>query len=785
MARLATVFITAVAVYVGTSSAVATEPRQLVQTICIACHNQYTLAAGMNLDGFDPEKVWLDPEIARRMVRKLRAGQMPPKEIPRDPEDINELVQTLETSLSTAARKEEWVGTRPFPRVNRAEYARLIKDVLGLTVDPAEWLPQDRLSASFDNITDVQGMSATLVVSYLNAASDIARRAIGNADAPAVATTYTNSPLVSQHAWERVDGAPRGTRGGISVLHNFPADGKYALSMRFRLGYAQRFHDIDISIDGERVALLQYGGDIDYQGRKEFPIESEPVFITAGEHRLTAAFIRQQDGPYPDLLRPNKRSLAGIATGYGTTALPHLMQLTVEGPYDPTGVSATASRRLIFSCRPTAPEEEEDCAREIITRLAAKAYGEPLSQDQSSDLMAFYAMGTKEGGFESGIQTALEAILSSPAFLFRTEVMPDDARPGESYPLAGTDIATRLSFFLWGTNPDAELLALAASGDLSRPRVLRQQAERMLADPRSIALAVRFASLWLRLQDLEQLFPDEFLFPDYNEQLAEAMRRETQLFFHHLVKDDRSFLELYSADYSYMNERLAEHYGIPGVTGEEFRRVDYPTDRRVGIFGHGSVLSQTSLGNRTSPVLRGKWVLEVLLGTPPPPPPPGVPDLEETKGSKNGEVLSTRERLEMHRSNPVCAACHKLMDPIGLAMDNFDVTGKWRTRENGVPLDTRATFYDGTEISTPADLSRVLLERPLPLVRQFTENLLSYALGRRVEPYDMPLVWDIVADAEENGYKMSSLILGVIMSDTFRMKVVPPDEQEITAETVR
>lgn len=785
MARLATVFITAVAVYVGTSSAVATEPRQLVQTICIACHNQYTLAAGMNLDGFDPEKVWLDPEIARRMVRKLRAGQMPPKEIPRDPEDINELVQTLETSLSTAARKEEWVGTRPFPRVNRAEYARLIKDVLGLTVDPAEWLPQDRLSASFDNITDVQGMSATLVVSYLNAASDIARRAIGNADAPAVATTYTNSPLVSQHAWERVDGAPRGTRGGISVLHNFPADGKYALSMRFRLGYAQRFHDIDISIDGERVALLQYGGDIDYQGRKEFPIESEPVFITAGEHRLTAAFIRQQDGPYPDLLRPNKRSLAGIATGYGTTALPHLMQLTVEGPYDPTGVSATASRRLIFSCRPTAPEEEEDCAREIITRLAAKAYGEPLSQDQSSDLMAFYAMGTKEGGFESGIQTALEAILSSPAFLFRTEVMPDDARPGESYPLAGTDIATRLSFFLWGTNPDAELLALAASGDLSRPRVLRQQAERMLEDPRSIALAVRFASLWLRLQDLEQLFPDEFLFPDYNEQLAEAMRRETQLFFHHLVKDDRSFLELYSADYSYMNERLAEHYGIPGVTGEEFRRVDYPTDRRVGIFGHGSVLSQTSLGNRTSPVLRGKWVLEVLLGTPPPPPPPGVPDLEETKGSKNGEVLSTRERLEMHRSNPVCAACHKLMDPIGLAMDNFDVTGKWRTRENGVPLDTRATFYDGTEISTPADLSRVLLERPLPLVRQFTENLLSYALGRRVEPYDMPLVWDIVADAEENGYKMSSLILGVIMSDTFRMKVVPPDEQEITAETVR
>lgn len=778
-------FTMAVAALVAGSPAFATEPKQLVQTVCTACHNQYTMTAGLNLEGFDPANVWPNPEIAQKMVRKLRTGQMPPREIPRDPEDIDDLVQTLESSLSAAVRKREWVGSRPFPRVNRAEYARLIKDVLGLTVDPAEWLPQDPISASFDNITDVQGMSATLVVSYLNAASDIARRAIGNADAPPVATTYTNSPLVSQHAWERVEGAPYGTRGGFSVLHNFPADGKYAFSMRFRLGYAQRFHDIDISIDGERVALLQYGGDIDYQGRKEFPIESEPVFITAGEHRLTAAFIRQQDGPYPDLLRPNERSLAGIATGYGTTALPHLMQLTVEGPYEATGVSATASRQRIFSCRPTGPDEEAPCAREIVTRLATKAYGEPLSGDQIDDLMRFYSIGAEDGGFESGIQSGLEAILASPAFLFRTETKPKDAREGESYPLADMDLATRLSFFLWGTNPDDELLELAASGDLSRSRVLRRQAVRMLEDPRSIALATRFASLWLRLQDLDQLFPDEFLFPDYNQQLAEAMRRETQLFFHHLVKEDRSFLELYSADYTFLNERLAEHYGIPGVTGEEFRKVTYPTDQRVGIFGHGSVLSQTSLGNRTSPVLRGKWVLEVLLGTPPPPPPPGVPDLEETEDSKDGEVLSTRARLEMHRRNPVCAACHKLMDPIGLAMDNFDVTGKWRTRENGVPLDTRATFYNGSEVSTPADLSRLLLERPVPLVRQFTENMLAYALGRRVEPYDMPLVWRIVTEAEQDDYRMSSLILGIIMSDAFRMKVVPPDEQEITAKTIR
>jgi hypothetical protein len=649
--------------------------------------------------------------------------------------------------------------------------------LLGLTIDATDWLPQDRISASFDNIADSQDMSATLMIAYLTAASDIARRAIGNEDAPALATTYSNPPSLSQHEWERVEGAPYGTRGGISALHTFPADGEYTFSMRFMSGWGERYHDIDVSIDRERVALLHYGGDIDYQGLKEFPVETGPIFIRAGQHRVTAAFIRQMDGPYEDLLKPNARSLTGTETSYGTTSPPNLMHLTVEGPYNPTGISETPTRRRIFSCRPTAQAEERPCAEEIVTRLASKAFGRTAGNQQIHDLMNFYTTGAAEGGFEMGVRTSLEAMLASPRFLFRIESEPADVQPGETYRLAGIDLANRLSFFLWGSNPDSELLALAESGKLTRTRTLRAQAERLLADPRAESLSTRFAALWLRLQDLDKVEPDEYWYPHYTQQLTQAMRRETELLFHHLVQEDRSFLELYSADYSFMNERLARHYGIPGVYGDEFRRVDYPNDQRRGILGHGSILTQTSLGNRTSPVLRGKWVVEVLVGTPPPPPPAGVPDLEETAGAKDGEVLTTRRRMEMHRANPICAACHKVMDPIGLALDNFDVTGRWRIRENDAPLDTRSTFYDGTEISTPADLSAALLKRPIPLVREFTGNLMAYALGRRLEYYDQPVVRAIVADAERDVYRMKSLILGVILSDAFRRKDAPmPDE---------
>jgi len=743
----------------------------IIKQYCVLCHNDIILQGGMSLQHFDADHPELNLVMAEKMILKLRAGMMPPQEAPRpDRETLQQLAKSIEIKLDRASRKRNDPGTRPFQRLNRAEYAQQIKDVLGLTVNPAEWLPEDQISASFDNIADVQTMSPTAITAYLTAASDIARRAIGQSNAPTLAKTYTNSPSVSQHEWEPVEGAPYGTRGGISALHNFPADGEYIFKMGFMSGWGERYHDIDISVDGERLAVVQYGGEIDFQGRKKFPMETNPVFVRAGERRTTATFIRQMEGPYEDLIRPNDWSLTGTETSYGTTSLPHLIRLTIEGPYNATGVSETRTRKQIFTCRPTTAAEEVPCAQKILSQLATKAYGRTASQDDIKALLDFYSMGAEDGGFEIGVRTALEAILSSPHFLLRMEREPNQVAPGDVYTLDDMALAKRLSFFIWGTNPDAELLELANRGKLSRNRILKAQVLRMLVDPRSEALATRFASLWLRLQDLEKVEPDAFWFPNYSQQLMTAMRRETELFFYNLVREDRSMLELYNANYSFMNERLAQHYGIPNVLGEEFRRVEYTNDQRRGILGHGSILVQTSLGNRTSPVLRGKWVLEVLLGAPPPPPPPGIPDLEETVGSESGRILTTRERLEMHRSNPVCAACHRLMDPIGLALDNFDVTGKWRIRENDSPLDTRSIFYDGTPIATPADLSQKLLQRPIPLVRQFTQNLMAFGLGRRIEAKDQPTIRKIVAAAEKNDYRMSSFVLNVVMSDEFRKK---------------
>ena len=766
-----TVLIVLVILSTATLAKKAQSVSPIIKQYCVLCHNDIILQGGMSLQHFDADHPELNLVIAEKMILKLRAGMMPPQEAPRpDRETLQQLAKSIEIKLDRASRKRNDPGTRPFQRLNRAEYAQQIKDVLGLTVNPEEWLPEDQISASFDNIADVQTMSPTAITAYLTAASDIARRAIGQSNAPTLAKTYINSPSVSQHEWEPVEGAPYGTRGGISALHNFPANGEYIFKMGFMSGWGERYHDIDISVDGERLAVVQYGGEIDFQGRKKFPMETNPVFVRAGERRTTATFIRQMEGPYEDLIRPNDWSLTGTETSYGTTSLPHLIRLTIEGPYNPTGVSETRTRKQIFTCRPTTAAEEVPCAQKILSQLATKAYGRTASQDDIKALLDFYSMGAEDGGFEIGVRTALEAILSSPHFLLRMEREPNQVAPGDVYTLDDMALAKRLSFFIWGTNPDAELLELANRGKLSRNRILKAQVLRMLVDPRSEALATRFASLWLRLQDLEKVEPDAFWFPNYSQQLMTAMRRETELFFYNLVREDRSILELYNANYSFMNERLAQHYGIPNVLGEEFRRVEYTNDQRRGILGHGSILVQTSLGNRTSPVLRGKWVLEVLLGAPPPPPPPGIPDLEETVGSESGRILTTRERLEMHRSNPVCAACHRLMDPIGLALDNFDVTGKWRIRENDSPLDTRSIFYDGTPIATPADLSQKLLQRPIPLVRQFTQNLMAFGLGRRIEAKDQPTIRKIVAAAEKNDYRMSSFVLNVVMSDEFRKK---------------
>ena len=754
----------------------------VVRGTCGTCHSDRQKAGNLVLQTFDVANAASTPETAEKMIAKLRAGMMPPPGRKRPGGDtLVALAETLERLVDRAAAAKPEPGTRSFQRLNRAEYERSIRDLLTLEVDAGKWLPLDTKSANFDNIADAQTPSATLLDAYLDAASEVSRLAVGDPKASVASATYKQPRLASQ--WEQVDGAPIGTRGGIAATHNFPADGEYVFTILLHaiptgqlFGSDAPFDEkLEVSINGERVALL----DIDRWSSQADPnglnIKTNPIPVRAGPQRIAAAFLKTFDGPVNDLVAPIGHSIADTQIGseLGITNMPHLSDLVVTGPYNPTGVSDTPARRRIFTCRPTAPNEARPCAEKIIHKLGGEAYRRPLAANDVKALMAFYDEGAGEGGFEVGIRTALEALLASPHFVFRMEETPTSAKPGTRYALSDLDLASRLSFFIWGEPPDDSLVAVARRGLLSSPMTLKAQTRRLLADPRSEALATRFAAQWLRLQDIEKVHPDALQFPDFHKQLADAMQRETELFFYSLVRENRSILDLYTADYTYLNETLAHHYGIPGVTGPEFRRVAYPDDRRRGLLGQASVLTLTSHANRTSPVLRGKWVMEVLLGSPPPPPPPGVPDLDKTAEAKEGRMLTTRERMEMHRSNPQCRSCHQFMDPIGLALDNFDVTGQWRIRENGAALDTRGDFYDGTPVSNPAELRAALLKRPEPLIRTFTGNLMAYALGRRVEYYDGPTIRRIATEASAGGYKFGDVVLGVVSSDAFRTRRVP------------
>jgi hypothetical protein len=763
------------------------EYNALVKRYCAGCHNDRAKTGNLTLATFDIGKAGESAEVAERMIRKLQAGMMPPPGMPRpDPKTSQSFITALETAVDAHAAANPNPGGRTFPRLNRAEYAAAIDELLNLKVDAGKWLPLDAMSANFDNIADEQVLSPTLLEAYLNAAADISRLAVGDTNAPTLATTYTNQTYVSQHPWDHIPGAPYGTRGGMVVDHIFPADAEYVFELTFTGGDNSRFEDVDVSIDGDRVALVKYenGPAVAADGSGATPLSTEPIFVKAGQHRLAAAFIRRLEGPYEDLIRPHEWSNAGGGSGgAGITTLPQLRDVIIHGPHRAKGVSMTPSRRKIFTCRPLSAAEEQSCARRIVTDLTTLAYRREPAAAEVDRLMPFYQKAAGQGGFEEGIRASLEAILASPYFIFRVEKAPTDARAGGVFRLAEFDLASRLSFFLWGEPPDRELLAAASRRELSTPAGLERWARRMLADPRADALGTRFAAQWLRLQDLDKVHPDPNYYPNFDENLAQAMKTETVMFFNSLVKADRSVLDLHTADYTFVNEKLARHYGIQGVAGPEFRRVTYPDDRRRGILGHGSVLVQTSLANRTSPVLRGKWVMEVLLGSPPPPPPPNVPTLDDTGESKDGVMLTTRQRMELHRANPACNACHRMMDPIGLALDNFDATAEWRVRENGMPLDTAGDFYDGTKVSSLNELAAALLKRPTPLVRTFTENLMAYALGRRIEYYDMPAIRAIEKAAAANNYRMSSFIVGVIGTDAFRMKKVAPEST--TTEAVQ
>lgn len=763
------------------SAVEAMDENALIQDFCVRCHNPRRLRGNLSLQDFDVTHAASDPETTEKVIHKLRAGMMPPAGTRRPAEEaLANLAEVLENRVDSAFRADPNPGRRTFQRLNRAEYRRSVRELLTLEVDVDGFLPAETISENFDNIADVQNLSVTVMEGYLRAAAHISRMAVGDPDASATTTTYKVPRTASQAG--HVEGAPLGTRGGMAVTHTFPADGEYTFGLEFYVdpvgnmfGNTSRDEVVEISIDGERVATVEVDRWMSESDPDGVRVNTGPIHVRAGPHNVAAAFLQKSDGPTDDLVRLVDHTLADTQIGnggYGVTTVPHLRDLSIAGPTKVTGVSDTPSRRRVFTCRPTLPAEERECATQILSRLSTNAYRRPVDDDDLGDLLAFYDQGRTEGGFESGIRMALQAVLASPHFIFRFEETPTTAGPGEVYRVDDLDLASRLSYFLWATPPDQELLATAEAQRLSDPDELERQTLRMLQDSRAEALATRFASQWLRLQDLEKIHPDAQLFPYFDQTLAASMERETELFFHNLIVEDRSLLELLTADYTFVNERVARHYGIPGVTGHEFRRVVLRDDNRRGLLGHGSVLTLTSHADRTSPVLRGKWVMEVLLGSPPPPPPPDVPDLEATEGVADGRELTTRERMEQHRSNPACNSCHQVIDPIGLALDNFDVTGAWRIKENGRPVDATGELYDGAPLGGPADLRSALVARPSVFVRTFTKNLMAYALGRRIEATDMPTVRQIEREAGLRDNRMSAFILGVVQSPAFQMSRV-------------
>jgi hypothetical protein len=757
----------------------------VVQTYCQVCHNEALMSGNLSLAGFEVENAPTRPETAEKMIRKLRAGMMPPPGMPRpSPDTLLALVEELETKVDQNADVNPNPGVRRFQKLTRAEYEKSVLQLFDIEIDASRWLPEDTFLGNFNNLSAAQGLSTTLLESYLRAAAEVSRLALGNPDALSASSKYTNPIHVSQHSWDHLEGTPFGTRGGMVVRHDFPTDGEYVISIETLFGRGLPGQDLDISIDGIGMAQLA----LEHNGDQTIPIQTKPIFVSAGQHQIAAAFVKRIEGPYEDRLSPFNWSFVGGEdarqwANYGITALPHLADLMVTGPVTSAPVSATPSRNKIFSCYPNTEDEAYGCAQQIVSRVATQAYRRAVTDQDLAGPMDFYDRSAQNSGFEIGIRTALQSILASPSFLFRLEEQPEDAIPGQLYQLNESDLAARISFFIWGSGPDDELRELASQGRLSDPDVLETQVIRMLADPRSRNLATSFASQWLRLQEARKNEPEPYLYPDFTGQLKEDMIQETQLFFENLVKEDRSLLDIVSADYTFMNERLADHYGVEGIIGNDFQRVTYTNETRRGLLGHGSVLMLTSMSNRTSPVLRGKWVMEVIMGSPPPPPPPDIPTLEVTEDAINGRVLTTRERLEIHRANLTCNACHQFMDPIGLALDNFDVTGAWRIREDGRELDTSGTYYDGTPINTPMDLNEVLIKRPIPIIRSFTANLLAYAMGRRIEYFDQPTVRKIVKEAETSDYRMSSFILGIVASDPFQMMQVPVSDAESLAAT--
>ncbi len=755
----------------------AAEQSAMVKQYCTGCHNDRAKAGQLSLASFDAAAAATHDHIAttEKMIRKLRAGMMPPANA-RRPEaaQITALAVALESRVDRAALANPNPGSRPFQRLNRAEYGRAVKDMLGIDVDVAGLLPADTISNGFDNVADTQAFSATLMESYLRAAAKVTALAIGDKTAAATETNYRVPKTASQLS--RLDGAPFGTRGGISQLHTFPADGDYVFKVELHsnacgvlFGGPNEGETVEISVDGERQAVMKIDPRM-AETTTGLSLKTAQIHITAGAHRVTAAFIQRFEGPVNDLIAPIDHTLADtqIGVAVGITTLPHVKDFSIVGPYNVTGISDTASRRKIFTCRPTSAADEAACAGKIVRTIASQAFRGPISERDFSGLMKFYTDSRKEGDLEYAIGGAIEAILASPQFLLRLESTPGALRAGTAYRLSDSELASRLSYFIWGSGPDAELTKLASAGRLSTPGVYEKQIARLLVDPRSEALSNRFARQWLRLGDVDSVLPDAVAYPYFDRTLGDAFIKESELFFDSLVREDRSVLDLLTADYSFVNERIARHYGIPNVTGNAFRRVTLPPERR-GILTQGSVLVLTSVADRTSPVMRGKWVMEVMMGSPPPAPPADVPAFETIKGEVGGKVLTVRERMEVHRANPTCMSCHRVIDPLGLALENFDVTGKYRIKDAGTAVDPNGVLYDGTPMSGAAGLRAALLKHQDVVLLSFTENLMTYALGRRIDGPDMWAVRRVIRDAEKKNLKLSAFVQGVATSPLFTM----------------
>jgi hypothetical protein len=755
----------------------------VIDRYCTDCHNDAERTGELTLERVDLGNVGAHAEVWETVVKKLRGRMMPPAGEPLpDAEATTELVAFLETQLDAAAAANPNPGLKSLHRLNRTEYGNAIRDLLALDINASALLPNDSEAYGFDNIADVLGTDPSLMDRYLSAAWKVTSAAMGDTDIAPAVTTYRVPPDRSQA--DHAEGLPFGTRGGMLVSHHFPVDGEYIIRPRLWrntvdvMRGTETPHDLEVSLDGGRLSLTRFGGPDDEVAAQMFPGKTADeidarfetrVTVAAGQHDVGVAFAKKSSATRQEVLQPFAREKHDARMDVG---IPELDQIVIEGPLSIAGSGNSPSRARIFSCYPANAADEAPCATEVLSALARRAYRRPITDAERERLVGLYGAERAKGrDFEAGVQTALAYILVAPQFLFRVEQDPAGAAPGTTYRIGDLELATRLSFFLWSSLPDDELVDAAVAGDLSKPAELRKQVERMLADERASTLANSFASQWLYLRNLRASAPDMYVFPDFDDNLRQSAIRETELLFETVVRENRPLTELLSADYTYLNERLARHYGVSGVYGDQFRRIELDDPRRFGLLGQASILTLSSYPNRTSPVSRGNYVLTNILGTPPPEPPPDVPTLPESTAEK----LSMRARMERHRADPACAGCHQLMDPIGLVLERYDGIGRWRAEDNGEPVHDYGSpihvLRDFGPIDGPEDLRAAILSQPERFVRTGTEKLMTYALGRALTAADMPTTRAIVRAAAEEDYRFSALVLGLVTSEPFQMRM--------------